>query len=849
MNTRQYRVRRYRGLYLLAAGLFLALVWSTPVRGVVTTTPDWISYNATGADKSYIFHFGVWDSSEVRVLIVDASGVPDLQTEHSDYTVALPNDDGWLTPGGTVTFTRAPAAGTRVYLCREVDYGQAANYADAAELSLANVQEDLDRAAVRDQQLLRWLGRSLRTPEGDVRDMNLPAAAVRAHTWLGFDAQGDMTTGSQTGTVLTAAWTAIVQALATAAQQRTGLADLGVDPNWIGTVRGAPTAGQQAGARATLGLDTDDAPAFAGLAVDGNAVSVYGGQGLSDANAARESLRKHTPGLNVRHYGARGDGVMDDAAALNAAVAAAQAAGYRAVDLPAGTYRVDTPVLVPGAVGVLLRGEGKMATALVAGRTMTAVVYLSGTSQIYGGLRDLTVDANRVGAYCLNAPQASDWTISGVRLLNAGTAGLSAAYCWCSRIEDTTVTGCADGLRLGRAANNVRIGHSAIYGNTGTGLVLGAAAAGSAGICISSTDFESNAVAAIHAFNVRNLSVQDAYFEANGTTGWAVTSPVTARVRAEIILAANTAATGFDNSYPCTGVTIAGCYFNTSVTDPNAAIWAAAATRLAVRDNVQYASGVPLIARAGKYAWGEVLGLEMSNNYTDANELEIQGGLGTATTDNLFAYTWRRDRAQPANYFPQNFLGYAALATGGGSWGGTLTRAAGSYRGLPIADLYDSDSKSIAWGCTLDIANNYPQLLGRWVWFGCWEKHTGNIDLALSLPDGYDRTDYAAGTGLWQFRARLVAIPHTATTLSFGVQKIGTADAHLYVTPPMLCEIGTPYDGAATPAIVWAAAAAPGAGTWAVGDVVWHSAPASGQPPFWICGTAPHTFLAAANLP
>ena len=40
----------------------------------------------------------------------------------------------------------------------------------------------------------------------------------------------------------------------------------------------------------------------------------------------------------------------------------------------------------------------------------------------------------------------------------------------------------------------------------------------------------------------------------------------------------------------------------------------------------------------------------------------------------------------------------------------------------------------------------------------------------------------------------------------------------------------------------------PSAGTWAVGDVVWKLAPASGGPMGWCCTTAPNTFKAMANL-
>jgi hypothetical protein len=48
----------------------------------------------------------------------------------------------------------------------------------------------------------------------------------------------------------------------------------------------------------------------------------------------------------------------------------------------------------------------------------------------------------------------------------------------------------------------------------------------------------------------------------------------------------------------------------------------------------------------------------------------------------------------------------------------------------------------------------------------------------------------------------------------------------------------------------WQQSAAPTTGTWRVGDIVWNNAPASGQPPGWMCTVAgtPGTWKAMANL-
>eukprot|EP01045_Picozoa_sp_COSAG04_P043980 COSAG04_NODE_14690_length_559_cov_0.621739_1_plen_107_part_10 len=55
-------------------------------------------------------------------------------------------------------------------------------------------------------------------------------------------------------------------------------------------------------------------------------------------------------GLNAKDFGAVGDGVADDAAALTAAIDAATAQG-RTLLLPAGPYRVNSTVSVPPTGG------------------------------------------------------------------------------------------------------------------------------------------------------------------------------------------------------------------------------------------------------------------------------------------------------------------------------------------------------------------------------------------------------------------------------------------------------------------------------------------------------------------
>ncbi|GHH85974.1 hypothetical protein GCM10018793_56080 [Streptomyces sulfonofaciens] len=85
---------------------------------------------------------------------------------------------------------------------------------------------------------------------------------------------------------------------------------------------------------------------------------------------------------NVLDHGARPDGSADAAPAINAAVAAAGAAGGGTVLVPPGTYRIDDLIRI-GESGVVLRGAGSGRTKLYATKSLTDLIGAYGSR--YGG--------------------------------------------------------------------------------------------------------------------------------------------------------------------------------------------------------------------------------------------------------------------------------------------------------------------------------------------------------------------------------------------------------------------------------------------------------------------------------
>lgn len=93
----------------------------------------------------------------------------------------------------------------------------------------------------------------------------------------------------------------------------------------------------------------------------------------------------------------------------------------------------------------------------------------------------------------------------------------------------------------------------------------------------------------------------------------------------------------------------------------------------------------------------------------------------------------------------------------------------------------------------------------------------------------------------------LCFVPSDATTVT--VQIVLAANAQFTFGHPCLYVGAEPwYDSSGDE--LWYATAAPTAGTWGVGDIVWNSSPAVGQPKGWMCTVAgtPGTWVSMGNL-
>lgn len=122
--------------------------------------------------------------------------------------------------------------------------------------------------------------------------------------------------------------------------------------------------------------------------------------------------------FNVMDYGAVGDGVVDDTAAIQSAIAAMVAAGGGIVYLPIGTYLVTALTITKGS----LVGEG-LATVIRSSGQTGAVLDLDGYSTTPGNFQW----ANEFGNFAIEGDNAADATKThyGIRIASAtGVTGV-----------------------------------------------------------------------------------------------------------------------------------------------------------------------------------------------------------------------------------------------------------------------------------------------------------------------------------------------------------------------------------------------------------------------------------------
>lgn len=228
-------------------------------------------------------------------------------------------------------------------------------------------------------------------------------------------------------------------------------------------------------------------------------------------------------------YGAVGDGVTDDTAAILAAMAAVATGGV--VYLPAGTYLISSSLDFTNFNGVTLMGAGT-GTSGVGGTIIKTTSNISmlrfGNSStetrttIHNRVCNLTLLGNSTGASQIgiifdgSAYATFMNHFEYVKILNMGAVGVKFVNeCWLNYFRYCWIQGCPTGVHVLTDANGCSFRDSIINTNTNYGFLIAAA---TTNFHIDSCDISYNGIGiSVSALTVYGLSVESCSMENSDT--------------------------------------------------------------------------------------------------------------------------------------------------------------------------------------------------------------------------------------------------------------------------------------------------------------------------------------------
>lgn len=384
----------------------------------ISSTIRTVQYIGNGTASLFTFAFKVFQAADLNVVqLQDSTGIETTLMLTTDYTVTL-NADQNANPGGAITLTAgALASGYTLTITSSIANLQPTDLSNQGGFYPEVINDALDRATIQIQQIADGLDRTLKIPISDsgTLNMTLPTAAERANMYMSFDANGEPFAASGTGND---------SALRTDLAASTGAALVGFT---------------QSGGGASL----------------------------------RTALDKMREVISVKDYGAIGDGVANDTAAVAAAIA--QSSG-KCLVFPAGTYLVDSVSFATYKPAVI---DASAATIKARSVTASPLVYIENPQSVNASFvaSFKSIDASSKAAYGLKIRGGQNMDIAA-KVINATSHGVwldaaSGYGIYYSKFWLWSNNNLGDGIRMRTTDTAMRIASNVFMGgaqyNTGNG--------------------------------------------------------------------------------------------------------------------------------------------------------------------------------------------------------------------------------------------------------------------------------------------------------------------------------------------------------------------------------------------
>jgi len=569
--------------------------------------------------------------------------------------------------------------------------------------------------------------------------------------------------------------------------------------------------------------------------------------------------------VSVKDFGAVGDGVTDDTAAIQAAIDALfpamnNFAQTPKLHFPAGNYLISSGIIInsagvnpAGASPIHMYGDGIYSTQITAkpGSAINAMFEFRGPAA-GSSTWESTICDMFIGCY-----GHANYGIAGFGDARVPYLQLTNVF-----IREPLLDGIYIRDAYGMIFQHVTVRGAgrdgfALFNNSGSGQNNGALLNGCLGWVCTRFGFnvydsyavhfntcivEGNAGGGIFIGPSKSVFVDNCYFEANASTGITFTSPTTFSVKGDIIISRSP--TQIDAAFPA-NVTVSNCFTSPS-TGQECFVFGNNTSALIIENcrNNSTTTFPDLVRYFGTLAtsasYGSPYNLSIRNNVNFSTLINIENLpntiLGVSPTTVLI------DAAQKQNIAELELNRWVNVASGSG---GVWRRSSTTFPFNPNVPVWEIDASgfsggSHAYGFSINAAN-YPNYHGRWMQFFVFTKKNavGNVSNIRALVAGaFDGAFYTTNTD-WKVNGGIFKMP-TSGTILFGVNKIGDSDI-VQVACPVLCELGADVKalyGAIGNQIQFYGATAPVVGTWKRGDIVWNTTPSAAGVPGWVCVTA-----------
>ena len=313
---------------------------------------------ATASQTVFIYTFRVIEATDMAVY---QNGV----LLSSGYTVTGVNN----TTGGTVVLDVGVPAGQIVSLVLAMPLDRTTNYQNSGKFLADDVNEDFDKIYIGAIQNENLNDRSLRLkdvePPTTGVDMTIPLKADRLGKFLSFNATTgapEVSAGTGADAYDSAAWsaynftgngstTAFVLGIVPHSENNTQVYIDGVYQQKDGYSLSGSTITFSV---APPNLSTIEVMVTATLAVGATSSDLVSYLPAGTGAVATTVQTKLRESVSVKDFGAVGDGVTDDTAAIQAAIDAVNAVGGGIVSVPQGTYMINAGTFVNMKTNVTL---------------------------------------------------------------------------------------------------------------------------------------------------------------------------------------------------------------------------------------------------------------------------------------------------------------------------------------------------------------------------------------------------------------------------------------------------------------------------------------------------------------